>query len=280
MSIIEKLSTIELTESEKSIVQYLLNNYEKILQMTVRELSQQSYVSQATIIRFVTKLGFERYNDFKIAIAQDMNRREDGAFSIDFNMPIHSHSTVTEIADVLSHLESHALCDTANINQAQSIVQACKLINAAQSVEIYGSSLFLPLLVDFKYSMARIGKRIDILNYVGEQRFSAFHSNDMKCAILITYSGNSNYLKEIYGILRKNGTKTVLVTSLANRNYEQTPPDCTLYMTSKEDLAPVVFGRMASRTSLLFLFDMIYSYLFAEDYQNNLAVIKNTPSAR
>ena len=54
-----------LNETEVHIYNYVLNNKEKVLDESIRELAQDAHVSTATIVRFCKKLGCEGFLELK-----------------------------------------------------------------------------------------------------------------------------------------------------------------------------------------------------------------------
>ena len=59
------ISTKKFTEREKMIAAYILENSEKVIHMSSRELARNTFTNATTIVRFVKKLGYSSYNDFK-----------------------------------------------------------------------------------------------------------------------------------------------------------------------------------------------------------------------
>jgi len=54
-----------LTTAEYSIYHYILENYEEVRLMTIRELAKKVYTSTSTILRFVKKFGYDGYSEFQ-----------------------------------------------------------------------------------------------------------------------------------------------------------------------------------------------------------------------
>lgn len=54
-----------LTESEKRVCTYIIQNYEKIPHMSINQLAQKSYTSKTVVINMAQKLGFEGYTDLR-----------------------------------------------------------------------------------------------------------------------------------------------------------------------------------------------------------------------
>lgn len=53
------------SKMHKKFADYILENYEKAILMSMNKISQESGVSEATIIRFTYRLGFDGYKDFQ-----------------------------------------------------------------------------------------------------------------------------------------------------------------------------------------------------------------------
>lgn len=58
----------QLPLQQKKICKYIINNMDEIPTMTIKELSAQTDVGTTTIIRFINKLGYKKYQDFKNSI--------------------------------------------------------------------------------------------------------------------------------------------------------------------------------------------------------------------
>ena len=61
-----------LTNTEKSIAQFLLNKDQKINNLTSSELGKQSYTSQAAVTRLYKKLGFNNFREFLSTLILEM----------------------------------------------------------------------------------------------------------------------------------------------------------------------------------------------------------------
>lgn len=58
------------SKGQKAIADYLLAHYEKVAFMTAAKLGQAVGVSESTVVRFVTELGFDSYQGLKQALHQ------------------------------------------------------------------------------------------------------------------------------------------------------------------------------------------------------------------
>lgn len=54
---------IEITESEESVLKYIINNVDKVMAMGVRGIAKENYTSTSTIMRLSKKLGYTGFVD-------------------------------------------------------------------------------------------------------------------------------------------------------------------------------------------------------------------------
>ncbi|MGL4382274.1 MAG: MurR/RpiR family transcriptional regulator, partial [Bacilli bacterium] len=74
-----KLATKKLTNSEKKVAEYIINNPQPFRTMTSYELASVLDVGQSTIIRFSQKLGYDSFKMLQLDVQSDHNNylRED-----------------------------------------------------------------------------------------------------------------------------------------------------------------------------------------------------------
>ena len=72
METTETIGTIEqkyqsLSKGHKAIADFILRSYDKAAYMTAAKLGEEVGVSESTVVRFTTELGFEGYPQFQIS---------------------------------------------------------------------------------------------------------------------------------------------------------------------------------------------------------------------
>lgn len=86
------LKKIELANNfssvERILGKYVLENGEKVLNMSTKELAKATFTSPASIVRFCRKLEYEGYNDFKIALAAQLQYSRLSNDDINANYPL------------------------------------------------------------------------------------------------------------------------------------------------------------------------------------------------
>ena len=104
-----------LTDSEKSLSDYIIKNFEHVLTISIHTLAKETNVSIATVVRFAQHLGFEGYKEFRLYLAQCGNDHED--FILDF-----SKSEKSPEAQISRMLSSCANCLSLTQQDRKSVV--------------------------------------------------------------------------------------------------------------------------------------------------------------
>ena len=83
MTVFENLDMKNLSSVEQEIYRYLMNNIETVPYMRVREIADEAHVSSTSVFRFIQKLGFESYPEFRFFIKNQVEkfREENRAHS-------------------------------------------------------------------------------------------------------------------------------------------------------------------------------------------------------
>lgn len=88
MSLIDNLSNEKLfTKSEIEVINFIKENPNLVLNMTIGELANQTFSSNTTIIRICKKLGFNGFRDFKIEYLRNIESLKYLNNETDFTLP-------------------------------------------------------------------------------------------------------------------------------------------------------------------------------------------------
>lgn len=90
-----------LNETEAHVYNYVMQNKEKVLDESIRELAGDVHVSTATIVRFCKKLGCEGFMEFKYKLKESINDEEYKG-----QIEISSFADFTEHINSQKYLES------------------------------------------------------------------------------------------------------------------------------------------------------------------------------
>ena len=224
VNILTRLKTLnlEMTESEKLIADYILNNPEEIYSLKIDELSRKLNLSLPTVFRFTQKLGFDGFKDFKVALIKDI--------AIGMNIEVDDigdegiESTTRSIFEKITR----NLRETLSLINYTDLERALEMITRSKRIVFFavGSSISVAFDSYSKFMRAGFNCFYNIDSYT--QRDIATQCTKKDTAIGISFSGESVEVVECMSVAKDNGAGTISVTTFLNSPIT-THSDVSLY---------------------------------------------------
>ena len=259
----------KLTESEKQIIDFIESNPRLVINLSLEELSEKCYVSQASIIRLCKKLGTKGFAEFKIRLASEINAFVHNDKDIHVDVPLSPDSNGKEIAETFFNLTSQSLQTAFHSLDYNALRRAALMLSRADIIHIYGRGESLILAEDFHYKLTRIGKlsTLESLNGFPEAKCLLTNRKVNQVALVISHYCNSRQIHYIVDELVSSKIPFVLVTATENAWPYENFASAVLRFPCSESRFKM--GSFASRTGMLFLLDCLYGQIFSLDYEIN-----------
>ena len=239
-----------LSEKEKKVADYILENPDKIIHNTINEVAEDLQVADATVFRFCKRIGFKGYQAMKIALASEI---------IEPIQQIHEEISENDnektVADKIFHSNIRTLENTLQILDATSIQKAVGLLMKAKRVEFYGTGGSNVVAMDAFHKFVRTGIKAFAFIDTHFQLMSASQLGENDVAVVISHSGTNKDTPNVLKTAKKNGAKTIGITS-----YPKSPicqySDVALFTSSEE--TEYRSEALSSRIAQLSLIDALY----------------------
>lgn len=240
----------QLGSAEQKVANFVLNSPQQLIPLSISELAKACDTSEATVTRFSKKMGFEGYQQLKIAVAQESGSPLRTDISVS-DQPFDIFEKVCD--DIYCSLEKTKKC----INKS-ALKTVCEKILSAKSILIFGLGNSASVATDAAHKLLRLGISAHAYTDNHMQAIAAAHSNKDCVAIGISHSGSSKDIVRTLELCRNNGTTTIALT-----NFGKSPiyrvSDYVLNTIANETNYTIL--GLSSRISQLALIDAIYSYL-------------------
>ena len=269
MLIREKMETIKFSPAEKEVVDYLLRYPEVLDEKTMQEIAAETYTQSSTLIRIDKKLGFAGWVEYKKAYQEEHDYLTRNFVDIDANLPFEANDSIMTISKKMASLGQSTIEDTLSLIHHDTLQQAKQMLLKAKHIQIFANNANMLIPQDFALKMNRIKHHTAVSTIKGEDVYTAYTSPEGTCAILISYTGESTAMKQIANILKAEGVPTIGITGIGD-NYLSRVVDCYLPITTREKLYSKI-GNFTINLSIIYLLDVLYSIVFAENYEENLA---------
>lgn len=269
MNIFNKLDqVIDLTDNEKILVDYMKQHTDDFIKYNASQIAEECYVSMSTIYRLCHKLGIAGLSDLKLHVSASIEDYLKEADDFDYNYPIKQNETQYQIAHKLKDVYQQTVTSTLNLLDLEQLRLSASLLKKAQYIDVYTSAGNIYFAQNFKFQMQEIGIYVNVPIEDYQQNLLAVSSDAKHVAIVISFGARGTSAEHITHLLKKNKTPIILITSTLENPLEKYAQHI-LYMSSYEDHYNKI-SSFATRLSLLYLLDCLYTCYFRLDYQNNI----------
>lgn len=239
------------SKSEKKIADFVMENPNAVLPMFITELADKSGSSEATIVRFCRKLGYDGFQQFKLALAKSADVR-----------PVSENITPNDSAyDILSKVCEDIYCSLEKTKQTidkHSLQVCCDKLLSADKILIFGLGNSASVAIDACHKMFRLG--LNAIAYTDNhmQAIASAHTSKNSVVIGISHSGHSKDIVQAMQNAKDRGATTISLTSEKKSPIVKVS-DVVLYTVSDETNYRIL--GLSSRIAQLTIIDTIYSYL-------------------
>lgn len=248
--------------TQQKLGEFVLNDPAKVLYLTITELARESDTSEASVTRLCRTLGCKGYNEFKMALALDIQQGQPAQQSGD------------EIDNVVNE-SVQALQDTAKLLDRAMLEKAAMALHQAHAVQIYGVAASAILGEYLHYKLLRLGKPAQLFSDMHRAAMNAATLSKETLVVAISSSGSTRDLLHVVKLARKRGVP-VLVLSNTPRSPLGSLSDFQLVAAKPE--GPLSAGALNAKVGVMLLVELLTTSLMAldEGYSN---VSQQTASA-
>jgi len=190
----------QMRKSERKVAEYVLQNLQDVLHMRVIDLASQSGVSEPTVIRFCRAVGYDGFQGFKLALAQQLASSPsfgqiavtDSDSTADFCHKVFD-STIDSMLKVRDQLD---------VDRVDSAVSA--LCNANR-VEFYGFGASGAVAADAQHKFFRLQLATAAHSDHHIQNMSAMSMQPGDVVVAISQSGRTSALLHSMELVKESG---------------------------------------------------------------------------
>lgn len=246
-----------LNEAEKKVADYILDNAEEVINMTIAQVALASGVSETTVFRFSRSIEYRGFQDFRIALTRDLwEPRRD---PVDY---VKRTDSADAIASKVVHNTVEALQDTLKVIDPDELEKAYKAIKAAKKILVIGVSMSGATAEFAAKKLAHFGLDAQAEIDIQFQVMSASMLKPKDVLLGFSRSGNARDVVEATLIAKEQGAITIGVTNRMHSYFAKTVDILLLSISQdtrfRNDL-------LASRTEHFTIVDILYTMLAARN---------------
>lgn len=192
------------TASARAAV-YIVENPEKVVRFSLKDLARLSRTSEASLVRLCQMAGFTGFSDFKLALARELAIRETAGEATGAAQDEHHlHAMAGELA--------RSITRTAEAADLALIEQVAARLRRARRIDIFGSGVSGIVAELFSYRLLRAGLNAHAIRDIVLAHEVANGLGAEAAALAISESGVTANTVEFLRTARAAGAYTVAVT--------------------------------------------------------------------
>lgn len=242
-----------LSKNDQELFDFVVKNMVEIRGKSIREVAAMAYVSSATFLRFVQKIGFSGYSEFSTVIKFTLlNQRA----------PEKQPFTVEQRDYRQEYLKN--INESVRVIQAQKLEQVVNLL--AQHPEVFffanGVSKHITEYLYYLYTMA--GFSVHFPRDHDYRRLAIHQVNSNSVVFILSYHGNDDeHITMLNDFHRAKVTPTIISVTQADNNIIQNLSDINFYMFT--DNVFLNGSDITSHISMIAILELIL-YQYIENY--------------
>ncbi|WP_324668594.1 MurR/RpiR family transcriptional regulator [Geochorda subterranea] len=200
-----------LRPSERRVADYILSRPAEAVHLSITALAEQTRTSESTVVKFAQRLGYEGYQQMRIALAVESGAREP-ATSLPVYGEIEAGDDLPTIRQKLLAHYQQALQETLALFDERVWARAVDVIVQARRLHFYGVGASGFVALDAQHKFARIG--LDAWAYLDPHLQSTFAAllGPRDVAVAISHSGGTIDTLHAMQTAARAGATTIAVT--------------------------------------------------------------------
>lgn len=235
-------------KSERKVGQFVLAQPDEVIRMRIVDLAEQAEVSEPTVVRFCRAVGCDGFQDFKLALAQQLASSPsigqiavtDTDSTAEYSFKVFD-STVDSLLKVRDDLDMEML---------DSAVQA---LCAAKRVEFYGFGASAAVAFDAQHRFFRLQLATAAYSDPHLQNMSATSLSPDDVVVAFSQSGRTKALLDSIALVKTRGAKVIALAPSQSPVADAATIPITIDV--KEDIQ--IYTPLSSRIAHLAVIDVL-----------------------
>jgi len=246
-----------MTQADRQIGQFIIDNPERMLELSSAELAKATGRSQSSVVKFSQKLGYGGYQQLKLAVSKAKAQEWQAPAGI-IHGTIDASDSYMTIMQKLIGSKLLSMRETSAANGEQTIDQALDILVQARRIQLAGVGASSLVARDFSYKLLKLGRTVllDSDNHIQIANVSTLNTSDLLVAL--SYSGTSMEIVKIAELAKARGATVISITGL-QPNPLLDIADINLYTVADEER--VRSSAITSRDAQLMLIDLLFILL-------------------
>lgn len=258
------------TAGEQKIANYIIENPEKLLPMSVHELAGRLDVSSATLVRFSKMLGLKGFTELKQRVSAALTTIS----STESLKEVEKGDSVEDIKKKVSLRMNHMVEQVNKVLANEQVEQAAQLIRNAENVFTFGLGASSLAAQDISQKFSRIGKHCLVNTDITLMTTSMTLLKESACLIAISNSGETAEVVKLSSLAESLGIPVIGITGQLKSKVAAKAQ--VVLMPSSGESIPMRTAATMSLMAQLYVVDILFYNYVANNFEDSMSGIQQT----
>lgn len=238
-----------LTKTEKKIADVIRKDPEAVVYVTLTDLAEMAGVGETSVLRLCRKIGFKGYQEFKLALAQDLVVPIKNVHS-----QIDESDNLHDIAAKITAENTKSIENTLNLLDMEQMEKAIDAIGTSKKLYFFGVGSSANTAMDGKYRFMRLGYNTEVVTDPHIMAMNAILMEEGDVLFAVSTSGSTKDIVDAVKIAKQKSVFFICLTSHLRSPLTQYA-DVVLLSKSRE--TPLQGGAFSSKLSQIHVLDIL-----------------------
>jgi len=192
----------KLNKNDEEILSYILQNKEKVSDMTIIALAEKTLTSKSSVMRLTKKLGYSGYSELKYSLANELSPVENSSIQ---SFSSYQEEEINTTKKLFNQMDIHPLLNK---------------IYRSKRIYCYGTGWAQrDILSNLKRSMVPLNKDLILINSSTELEFAADNMTQDDLVIIVSLSGDIKGAEDAIESLTLQNISILSITDLNNNKF-------------------------------------------------------------
>jgi len=249
----------KLRDSEKKIIEFIEQNQDEIIHLSITEVAERSETSESSVVRLCKRLGYKGFQDLKINLAKEVIAPEKQIHEV-----IEKGDDVVMIKKKVFQSNIQALYDSIEVCDDGQLKKAVDAIANARLIEFYGTGGSGAVALDAHHKLLKLGIKSFTYSDPVLQAMSASVLTKLDVVIAISHTGSNTDVLDALKIAKEAGATIICITNSSKSPITKIS-DIVLQTASKETLFRT--DAISSRIAQLTIIDILVASVATQQYE-------------
>ncbi|MCM3727240.1 MurR/RpiR family transcriptional regulator [Neobacillus cucumis] len=248
-----------LRDSEKKIIEFIEQNQDEIIHLSITEVAERSETSESSVVRLCKRLGYKGFQDLKINLAKEVIAPEKQIHEV-----IEKGDDVVMIKKKVFQSNIQALYDSIEVCNDGELRKAVDAISNARFIEFYGTGGSGTVALDAHHKLLKLGIKSFAYNDTILQAMSASVLTNQDVVIGISHTGSNTDVLAALKLAKEAGATIICITNSSKSPITKIS-DIVLQTASNETLFRT--DAISSRIAQLTIIDILVAAVANQQYE-------------